>query len=459
MRFRIRWLVSLLVLGLLAAACGEAQTVDDLAADEDADAADDGEDADDGDDEEPAGDGDEEEEVEFQEAPEGGMAIWSRAGDVGEFTEYLAEQWNVENPDRQIATTIIPNEQYMTRVATAGAAGELPDMLAVDLIFMPDLNAASLMLPITDRVEALPYADALAQSHVEISEWEGEVHAVPLSIDVSGMVYRTDLFEEAGLDPDSPPESLEEVMEAAIAIDALGDDIYGFYFGGACGGCNVFTFAPSIWAEGGDILTDDEPAQANFDSPEVVEALTWLKDMWELDLIPASAEGEGGPTWVATFMGEEVGIQMCGSFCPSLFQNEAPDLEYRFALIPGLTGGVSSFGGGDVVGITRDAPDPDLAWEFIEWMLSEEVQEEHFAGTDKVISRTDLEFEADEATQLFNEAVGVGRTPRTLGFNELFNNPNSPWIEMIQIAVFEGDVERAVAEGQARAQSVIDLAQ
>lgn len=456
----------LLVLGLVAAACGEAQTVEQDDAPEDA--ADPGDDAaeDDGDDADDADDADddsvgmgEDEEVEIQEAPEGGLAIWSRAGDVGEFTAYLAEQWNAENPDRQVAATIIPNAQYMTRVATAGAANDLPDLLAVDLIYMPDLNAASLLLPITDRIAALPYADALAQSHIDISEWEGEQHAVPLSIDVSGMVYRTDLFEQAGLDPDQPPASLEEVMEAAIAIDALGDDIHGFYFGGACGGCNIFTFTPSIWAEGGDILTDDEPPQANFDSPEVEAALTWLKEMWELDLIPPSAEGEGGETWVSTFFAEDIGIQMCGSFCPSLFQNEAPDLEYRFALIPGVTGGVASFGGGDVVGISRDASDEDLAWEFIEWMLSEEVQIEHFAGTGKVLSRTDIEVEADEATELFNEAVGVGKTPRTLGFNELINDPNSPWLEMIQVAVFEGDVERAMADAQARAQSIIDQAQ
>ena len=442
------------VLTLLLVACGEPQVVEDG----DDDAADPGGEtlADDAAPE----DGDEDEEVEIEEAPDGGLAMWSRAGDVGQFSEYLVEQWN-ETHDAQIAITIIPNDQYITRTGTAAAAGELPDLLGVDLIYMPDFNSAGLMMDVTDRVQAMSFADSLSPAHMDLGEWGGAHHSVPLSIDTSGMVYDKDLFEEAGLDPESPPSSLEEVEEAAKAISDLGDDVYGLYFAGACGGCFIFTYTPTIWAQDGDILTDDDPPQATFDSPEVEESLTWLKGMWEQGLVPEGAIGDDGATWLSTFMAEDIGIMFCGSFCPSAFASDAPDLNYGVGFIPGPDGGESSFAGGDVVGISRDAQDPDLAWEFIEWMLSEEVQLEHFAAQGQLVSRTDLadNEHADDITGLFNEATAIGQTPKTLGFNEMINDPNGPWLEMWQTAVFEGDVEGAMAEAQERAQGIIDLAQ
>lgn len=441
---RLRMVSVMATLMLIATACGEAQVVEE----------DDSGQPPNGDD---SAQGADDEIVEIQEAPEGGLALWSRAGDVGDFTQYLADQWNEENPDHQIAVTIIPASQYMTRIATSAAAGELPDLLGADLIYMPDINAAGMMEPLTERLEELPFRDSIAQSHVDIGEWEGDFYTVPLSIDVSALAYRPSLFEEAGLDPDSPPTSLEELREYAVAIEALSDDHEGFYFSGAGG--EIFYLAPAIWASGGDMLTDDEPPAANFDSPEVEGVLTWLQGMWEDGVMPQAVQGESGETMLSTFYSGDVGMVFCGSFCPRVFESEAPDLDYAFGLIPGLGGGSSSFGGGDVIGISRDATDVDLAWSFIEWILSEEVQREHYHGSGALVTRTDLDVDVDENTAVFNEAVAIAQTPRTLGYNELFNNPNSPWAETMQSAVFDSDVSGAIEEGQQRAQEIIDLAQ
>ena len=40
-------------------------------------------------------------------------------------------------------------------------------------------------------------------------------------------------------------------------LTALGKGVKGFYFSGACGGCNIFTLTPYIWASGGDVLSVD----------------------------------------------------------------------------------------------------------------------------------------------------------------------------------------------------------
>ena len=52
----------------------------------------------------------------------------------------------------------------------------------------------------------------------------------------------------------------------------IGGDIHGFYFSGDCGGCNIFTFTPLVWASGGDILAEDGK-KATLDTPQMRGAI------------------------------------------------------------------------------------------------------------------------------------------------------------------------------------------
>jgi len=49
-----------------------------------------------------------------------------------------------------------------------------------------------------------------------------EVYGLPLSQRGSGLIYRKDLFRQAGLDPERPPETWDELFDAALRLAALG---------------------------------------------------------------------------------------------------------------------------------------------------------------------------------------------------------------------------------------------
>jgi multiple sugar transport system substrate-binding protein len=102
----------------------------------------------------------------------------------------------------------------------------------------------------------------------------------------------------------------------------------------------------------------------------------------------------------------------------------------------------------------------NAAWEFIEWSLSDEVQLELYAKNGAFTSRTDLASnqysDADPRYVLNNEALKNGGTPRTLGYNEIFNDVNGPWLAAIRRAVFDGDVDGALQAGQEGIQAILD---
>ena len=52
--------------------------------------------------------------------------------------------------------------------------------------------------------------------------------------------------------------------------------------------------------------------------------------------------------------------------------------------------------------------------------------------------------------------LAQGQTPRTLGYNEIFNDVNGPWLASIVSAVFDGDVDGGLQSGNDGIQSILD---
>lgn len=363
----------------------------------------------------------------------------------------LTDAWN-ESHDQQIDLTIVPADQFVTKLATSIAGGAAPDIVAIDLIYTPAFMEAGQLTDITELAQALPYFEELSPAHVTLgTDADGSIHALPFTAEGSILLYNKDLFREAGLDPEAPPSTWDEIYEAAQAIDALGDDTYGFYFAGACAGCNAFTFMPLIWASGGDFLSEDY-SEPTLDTPAVKDALSFYQTLWSEGLVPESARVDNGTDFLNAFTSGTIGMAGSGAFSISVLKNDFPDLDFGIAFLPGKDGGESSFAGGDNIAIPAGSENVEAAFEFIDWMLSEEVQLELIAQTGQLPVRTDLAeneyFEADPRLTTNARAMALGRTPYSADYNELFNDANGPWLQLLQTAIFDGDVDGAVEEAQ-----------
>lgn len=379
------------------------------------------------------------------------LTMWSRDSNQA-FLRELVNLWNESHPN-QIDLTIIPAADFVTRVGVAAAAGEAPDLLPIDLIYVPAFARAGSLADITDFVDALPFADQLIPAHMFLGTYEGRKYAVPFAAEGSVLLYNRGLFEQAGLDPDSPPTNWQEIYDAAVAINALGDDIYGFYFSGNCPGCNAFTFLPYIWASGGDLLTPDG-LTATVDNPQVRAALAFYQRMWNEGLIPPSAQADTGTDFLNAFTTGNIGMVGSGAFAISVLKNNHPEIDFGVTFLPGEEGGRSSFAGGDTISISANTQNAAAAFEFIEWVLSEEIQLSMFAARGQLPLRLDLvdnEYYREDPRLITNaEAMGLGKTPYSFVYNQLYNDSTGPWLAMLQQAIFEGDIDGAVIRAQAR---------
>lgn len=384
-------------------------------------------------------------------APAAELSMWVResAADPGQL---MVDLWNSGHPNK-ITLTAIPDNQLVTKLATSVRAGDAPDLISFDLIYMPDFMRAEFLTDVTDQLAADPNYALHVQAYKDIATYEGKTYGVGFTPDVSVLAWNKTLFREAGLDPERGPQTIAEIHEMATKIRALGDDTYGFWFSGACPGCNIFVTSPMMVAGGAKILPrSGEDAALEGDAIKVV--LETFKAMWDEGLIPESAEIDTGANFVAAFVGGNIGIAGTGGFLISLMQREHPDFEYGLTLLPGLEPGqVSGFVGGDVVAVPANGKNEAAAREFLTWVLSDEAQLQGLAKNSILTTRTDLannEFTVGNDKVLVTaQALAVGYVPWVFHFTDMANSDSSPWITMLQQAIFDGDVDGAIEDARA----------
>jgi multiple sugar transport system substrate-binding protein len=372
------------------------------------------------------------------------LTLWTRAATEA-VTKAYADAYN-RTHDTTVEVTAFPNEEYPAKLASS--ARSLPDLFATDVVFAPQYASQGLWLDVTDRFQTLDIKDDVAPAHVRAGTWEDRNYAVPHTIDMSVLLYNKDLYTRAGLDPESPPTTLAEFAEHARTIDKLGGDVHGTYFGGNCGGCVEFTFWPSVWAAGGDVLSEDGQ-ESTIDSPEMAEVFALYRQLYEEGVAAPASRDEAGTTWLGALQNGKIGVAPGPSVWLGLIEEQS-GIRMGVAPIPGIDGGESTFVGGDVLGVGATSEHADQAWDFLSWTMSEEAQVEVIAKNKGVPTRTDLaenRYSKDDPRLVtVNSLMAKGKTPYARNFNASFNDPQSPWLQTVRGALF-GEADKALSDG------------
>lgn len=363
------------------------------------------------------------------------ITMWTRSP-TATFSQTLIDAYNAGH-NNKVKLTVVPADSYQQKVGTAAGSKQLPDVLASDVVYAPNYAAKGVFQDLTARVDALPFKSSLAPAHIKAATFDGKVFAVPHDIDLSALFYNKALFTKAGLDPEKPPATLGEVYTDAKKIDAL-PGVDGYFFGGSCPGCMLFTTWPMIWASGQTVINEAGTA-STVDNPAAAQIYALYHKMYAEHLVPAAVKNETGPTWVQAFGEGKIGIQPMGATTLQAMK-EGPDLAVGVAPIPGLTGGSSSFVGGDVLGISANSKHAAAAWDFISWTLSDQAQVEVVAKSKNITVRSDLAQNTyatkDPRLATFNKLATEGQTPISVNFGKTYNDPNGPWTATVSDAVF-----------------------
>lgn len=169
----------------------------------------------------------------------------------------------------------VAEDQFNQVLISSAAAGDLPDVIgAISLPQVRTLFASDLLDTETTAaiLEALDPA-TFGESGLTLTR-EGDTQlAIPSESWTQLLLYRTDLFEAAGL---AAPDSYENILAAAQALDS--PEIAGFVGANVAGDAfTAQTFEHLALGNGCELV--DEAGEVTLDSPECVEALQFYGDL------------------------------------------------------------------------------------------------------------------------------------------------------------------------------------
>ncbi|MBO0831055.1 MAG: sugar ABC transporter substrate-binding protein, partial [Actinobacteria bacterium] len=351
----------------------------------------------------------------------------------------------------------LPNEA-VTELGTAIRAGSVPDVVGLNDINVPFFMHQNALMDLSQYVNALPYKSSLSPGHMKLATLNGKFYGVPYLADLSVLWYNKKLFQQAGLDPNKPPASYAEILTDAEKITALGHGIYGFSFAGNCQGCLGFTMLPSIWASGQHVISGplgSQTANVTNNAP-LKQLLGFYRQIWAKHLAPLNDQTQNGLTWGADFESGKIGI-LPGDY--GFATKMTPTSEFADAPLPAVNGGGgATFDGGDDFVIPKGASNPSGAWEFIQWVLQQD-QQKQYPSLSMTPVRSDVLTPAFKTANAYDavalQALVNGSVEYTLAYNAVFNVAGSPWFKMFEDAVYNGDMAKAISEGQSGIQSAL----
>lgn len=208
------------------------------------------------------------------DGPNVDLAFWNGfTGGDGPYMRDLVERFNSEHDNIDVRMNTIDWVDYYQQVPAAVQSGEGPDVAIMHSDQLGTNAARAVIVPLDDVAQAL----GLKESDFAPVVWNAGIYnnqryGIPLDMHPLIFYYNKGLMEEAGLDPDSPPQTRED-FEAALE-EFRNNDMQGFWvspfpFTG------TLTFESLLFQFGGSLYNEDA-TQAEFNSDAGVQALTWM---------------------------------------------------------------------------------------------------------------------------------------------------------------------------------------
>lgn len=161
------------------------------------------------------------------------LTFWMRAATKHSVTGDLVERYNATNTDNVQVVFNVYGENYKNVVYMALQSGNPPDIFELNAgLTVRQLAEAKYIMPldayITEEYKKEFYPTVFSQKHLY---YQDKLYAIPERIAYWCLLYNKDLFKKAGLDPDKPPDTLEEMKDYAGIITEAGD---GAFYGYGC---------------------------------------------------------------------------------------------------------------------------------------------------------------------------------------------------------------------------------
>jgi len=304
----------------------------------------------------------------------------------------LIASFEEQHPNIKVKMELIPNDQYETKIRTAFAGGNPPDMIAVDGPTLASYAHQGVLLPLDEYMNKDGNKDDIAKPVLESLIYDGKIYAAPNNDASLAMFYNKKMFEAKGIPlPSKNPDEAwtwDQMLDAAKKLNDPANSVYGWNptpwgFAGHEGA--PFSEMVFLWQAGGEILSPDmTTAKGYLDSPENKKALEFWDSLYNKEKVAPKELPQDA------FANGKVAINIDGPWAFGNLEANFPNFklgeDYDVAPLWKDAKQVTPNGSWNMA-ITAKTEHPAEAWAFLNWVTGVEGSKQWYEDTKNLPAR------------------------------------------------------------------------
>jgi multiple sugar transport system substrate-binding protein len=267
-----------------------------------------------------------------------------------------------------------------TKTIRSLVAGVPPDLFTLaDPSYLGPLARNRAIRPLDELFrQAGLREESFVPASLKLCRYQDRLYGLPYLIDDNALFWNKSAFAEAGLDPEQPPRTLEELEETAVRLTKRDSN----------GRITRLGLRPPsdlyliLHLFGGELVAP-ETGRITADHPGNIAGVAWYKNLVDrqggIEAVSAFSSGFGRDQGASNpFYVDKVAMMLNGEWNPYWVSRYAPFLQYGVAPVPPPAAhperANSTWLGGNVFCIPTDHRRPEAAWEFLAWTQTLEAQ-------------------------------------------------------------------------------------
>ena len=304
------------------------------------------------------------------------LTVWLMDGSApNDLVASLNSEFQAAHPGVTVNYQVQKWDGILDKLTTALASNTPPDVIELGNTQAANFSSSGGLRDLSDKAADLG-SQGWLQGMTESGQWQGKQFAVPFYSANRFVVYRTDLFQKAGIS--GPPTSISEWVQDGQKLAAANKSNKNFmplYLPGQ----NWYVLASMIWDQGGDLaVKNGDKWQGSLDTPQAEAGIKAYQDIYKaMSKAPADTD-EANPQQMEVFAKGNVAMMvgLTWEMNGAIDANKSLKGKVGTFPVPSHTAGQTApvFLGGSDLAIPAGSKNQDLAYDWLKLMLSQKYQ-------------------------------------------------------------------------------------
>jgi sn-glycerol 3-phosphate transport system substrate-binding protein len=361
-------------------------------------------------------------------------------GPLTKLVDGLVQEFEAEHPDIKVKAIYSGNySDTMTKAMTSLKGGNPPHLsviLSTEIFTLIDNDA---IVPFDDLVtdpEEKLWLDSFYPALMANSRTGDKTWSIPFQRSTIVMYYNKDAFRKAGLDPEKPPATWEEMVEMGKQLTIRDDSGKVTQWGLEIPSTGYpYWMFGALASQNSQVLMNQAGDQTYFDNPDVVEALQFWQDLGKTHQIMPEGTIEWS-TLRTDFLEQKTAIMWHSTGNLTAVKDNAT-FDFGVAMLPAKKQRGTPTGGGNFYIFKQTTPEErKAALKLVQWMTQPLRTAQWSIGTGYLGTRADA-YETDLLKTYVNEfpAAAVARDQLEYAVAELSVHENGRVYKILNDAI------------------------